>query len=196
VGFTSPAFAGFLGEVKGWPDLGMAAVGTLAALSGIGAGVWVFGMKRVDTEAFKARVPRIYAAFENKFYFDRAYGRVFVDGFVALADALSRFDLSVIDGVVNGVARAWSLASTAAWHFDGRCIDGAVNGAGALVAASGARLRKLQAGQVQGYQRLAYASLLILLAASVLTPVVGGVPAFAGGAVVLLLMGVVALRGA
>jgi NADH-quinone oxidoreductase subunit L len=196
VGFTSPAFAGFLGEAKGWPDLGMALVGTVAALSGIAGGVWVFGMGKVDTEALKKRMPRLYEAFENKFYFDKVYGLVFVDGFATVASALARFDVSVIDGAVNGVARAWSVASSAAWGFDGRWIDGAVNGVGALVAAAGARLRRLQAGEVQGYQRLAYASLLVLLAASVLTPIVGGVPAFAGGAVVLLLMGVVALRGA
>ena len=196
VGFTSPAFAGFLGEVKGWPDLGMAAAGTFVAAAGIAGGVWVFGMRRVDTEALKARLPRLYAAFADKFYFDEVYRRVFVSPFVAIAGALSRFDLAAIDGVVNGVARGWSLASSAAWRADAGVIDGAVNGVGRLVARAGARLRRLQAGEVQGYQRLAYASLLVLLAASVLAPLIGGVAASFAGVVVLLFMGFVALRGA
>ena len=71
-----------------------------------------------------------------------------------------------------------------------------MNGLGRLVARAGSRLRGLQAGEVQGYQRLAYGSLLILLVSSVLTPAIGAVPAFAGGAVLLVVMGVVALRGA
>jgi NADH-quinone oxidoreductase subunit L len=196
IGFTSPAFAAFLGEAKGWPDLGMAIAGTLMALSGIAAGVWVFGLKRVDTEALKSSVPRLYAAFENRFLFDAAYRRVFVVPFVAVAGLLARLDLSVIDGAVNGVAHAWSALSSAAWRADAGVIDRAVNGVGALVARAGARLRRLQAGEVQGYQRLAYAALLILLAASVLTPVIGGAAAFAGGTIALLLMGLVALRGA
>jgi NADH-quinone oxidoreductase subunit L len=196
IGFFSREFAALLSEVKGWPDLGMATAGTLVALSGIAVGVWIFGMKKVDTEAVKARFPRTYRAFMNKFYFDLFYDRVFVRGFVALAGWLSRFDASTVDGVVNGAASMWSRTSRVAWKFDASVIDGAVNGVGSLVARAGARLRGLQAGEVQGYQRLAYASLLTLPAASVLTPVIGPVYAFAGGAVVLLLMGVVALRGA
>jgi len=196
VGFTSPAFAGFLGEAKGWPDLGMAAVGTMAALAGIAGGYWVFAMGGVDTEALKRRFPRFYGVFENKFYFDLTYRRVFVDGFVALADLLARLDLSWIDGAVNGVARGWTALSSVAWKADIAIIDGAVNGVGALITRAGAKVRRLQAGEVQGYQRLGYAGLVVLLVASVLAPVIGGAAAFAGGAVVLLLMGVVALRGA
>jgi NADH-quinone oxidoreductase subunit L len=196
VGFSSPAFAGFLGEAKGWPNLGMATAGTLVAGAGIAAGFWIFGLKKVDTEAVKARFPRTYRAFENKFYFDMFYQRLFVGGFIALAGWLARFDSTAIDGVVNGSASLWSRTSGIAWKFDASVIDGTVNGIGALVSRAGARLRGLQAGQVQGYQRLAYASLLTLLAASILTPVIGAVYAFVGGAVVLLLMGVVVLRGA
>jgi NADH-quinone oxidoreductase subunit L len=196
IGFFSREFAALLSEVKGWPDLGMATAGTLVALSGIAVGVWIFGMKKLDTEAVKARFPRTYRAFRNKFYFDLFYDRVFVRGFVALAGWLTRFDATAIDGVVNGAASLWSRTSRVAWKFDRSVIDGAVNGVGSLVARAGARLRGLQAGEVQGYQRLAYASLLTLLAASVLTPVIGPAYAFIGGAVVLLLIGVVALRGA
>jgi len=196
IGFASPAFSRFLGETKGWPNLGMAAAGTLVALSGIGVGVWVFGMGKVDTEAAKKRFARTYRVLKAKFYFDALYERVFVGGYVALADRLSRFDASVIDGAVNGVATLWGATSQVAWTADIKIVDGAVNGLGRFVSKAGTRLRGLQAGEVQGYQRLAYGSLLILLVSSVLTPVIGAVPAFAGGAVLLLIMGVVALRGA
>jgi NADH-quinone oxidoreductase subunit L len=196
VGFTSPAFAGFLGEAKGWPDLGMAAVGTLAALAGIGAGVWVFGLGKVDTAALKKRLPRTYRAFDQKFYFDTVYETVFVKGYTALAGALARFDLSFVDGIVNGVATGWSKLSTLAWSADVRIIDGGVNGLASAVSHAGARVRTLQAGEVQGYQRLAYAALLVLLLASLAAPFVGATLAFVGGAIVLLLMGVLVVGGA
>jgi NADH:ubiquinone oxidoreductase subunit 5 (subunit L)/multisubunit Na+/H+ antiporter MnhA subunit len=196
VGFSSPAFAGFLGEVKGWPDLGMATAGTIAAFSGIGAGVWVFGMKKVDTEALKRRVPALYSAFEQKFYFDAVYRRLFVDGYFAVSGWLAKFDLAFVDGAVNGVARGWSALSAGAWRADSRVIDGAVNGLGRFVARTGARMRLLQAGDVQAYQRLAYGAVLVLLGASLAAPFVGAAAAMAGGAVVLLLMGVLVVGGA
>ncbi len=196
VGFTSPAFAGFLGEAKGWPDLGMAAVGTLAALAGIGAGVWVFGLGKVDTAVLKRRLPRVYAAFVNKFYFDTVYGIVFVGAYAHLSGWLARFDVSLIDGAVNGIASAWSKVSSVAWSADVRLIDGAVNGLAGAVTRAGGRMRTLQAGAVQGYQRLAYGALLVLLGASLLVPFVGTTVALAGGAVALLLMGVLVVRGA
>jgi hypothetical protein len=56
-------------------------------------------------------------------------------------------------------------------------------------------VRTLQAGEVQGYQRLAYGALLVLLGASLVAPFVGATAALAGGAVVLLLMGVLVVGG-
>lgn len=196
VGFSSPTFAGFLGEVKGWPDLGMAMVGTIAALSGIGAGVWVFGMKRVDTGALKRRFPKLQAAFEEGFFFDITYEHTLVNGYFAASRWLAKFDLSFIDGAVDGLAHAWSKLSAGAWRADSRVIDGAVNGLASAVARAGARVRTLQTGEVQRYQRLAYAALLVLLGASLVAPFVGATAALAGGAVVLLLMGVLVVGGA
>jgi NADH-quinone oxidoreductase subunit L len=196
VGFTSVAFSGFLGEAKGGLDLGMATVGSVAALSGIGAGWWVFAMKRVDTEALKRRVPALYAAFDQKFYFDAVYHRVFVDGYFAVSGWLAKFDLAFVDGAVNGIARGWSALSAGAWRADSQVIDGAVNGLGRFIARTGARMRLLQAGDVQAYQRLAYGALLVLLGASLAAPFVGAAAAMAGGAVVLLLMGVRVVGGA
>jgi NADH-quinone oxidoreductase subunit L len=195
VGFSSVAFAGFLGEIKGGLDLGMATVGTIAALSGIAVGVWVFGMKKVDTEALKRRSPMLQAAFEQGFFFDITYEHTLVKGYFALSQWLAKFDLSFVDGAVNGVATVWSKLSTLAWSADAHVIDGAVNGLASAVARAGARVRTLQAGEVQGYQRLAYGALLVLLGASLVAPFVGATAALAGGAVVLLLMGVLVVGG-
>ena len=196
IGFSSPAFAGFLGEVRGWPDLGMAAAGTFMALSGIGLGWWIWGAKKVDTASFIARHPNLYGVFTNKFYFDLTYDRLVRAGYMAVAGLLARFDTTVLDGVVNGVARLWSLAADQLWRADIGIIDRLVNGVGAGVRGAGARVRKLQTGQVQGYQRLAYAALLALLAMSLLSPVVGVLAAVVIASALLLVAGIIVLRGA
>ena len=49
------------------------------------------------------------------------------------------------------------------WGADARIIDAAVNGLGDIVKWSGGRVRKMQVGRVQVYQRLAYAGLFAIL---------------------------------
>ena len=163
VGVSAPYFARFLGEERGWPDPAMAAVGTSAALIGIGAGVWVYWLRFVDTEEIKARLPRLYGALENKLFFDLTYDRFLVQPFRQACAWLARFDLRAIDGAVDGAGRFWSDTSDLLSAGDVRYIDGAVNGVGTMVRAAGARVRKIQIGRVQTYQRLAFAGLLMLL---------------------------------
>lgn len=196
IGFTSPAFAAFLGEAKGWPDFGMALTGTLAAGAGIGAGVWVYAFGGLDTQELRRRFPHLTAVLDNGFYFDLTYNRGVVEAFRYVAGAMARFDARVVDGVVNGVARAWSHASDVLWGFDARGIDGAVNGVATLVQRAGARARELQAGRVQGYQRLAYAGLLSLLVFSVLAAPIGALAAAGCALVLLLVAGAIIVRGA
>ena len=196
IGFTSPAFAAFLGEVKGWPDLGMAVVGSIAAMTGIGLGVWIYAFAGVDTKELRRCFPRTTAVLDNGFYFDLTYNRGVVEAFEWLADALSRFDTGVIDGVVNGASRVWSVSSRAMWDFDGSVIDGAVNGVGSLVKRAGDRMRSMQAGRVQGYQRLGYVGLLAGITLAVLVPYVGALAASGLALVALIVVGAIVVRGA
>jgi NADH-quinone oxidoreductase subunit L len=196
IGFTSPAFAGFLGEVKGWPDLGMAVVGSLAATAGIGLGVWVYGFAGVDTRALRLRFPRVTVVLENGFYFDLTYNRGLVEAFMWLAGVLSRFDATVVDGAVNAAGSAWSAASRSMWKFDANVIDGAVNGTAALVRGAGRRARRLQAGRVQDYQRLGYAGLLALVGMAVLIPYIGALAAAGCALAALIVVGAIVVRGA
>ena len=168
VGFSSQAFARFLlGEVKGPLNLPIALTGTAFALGGIAIGLWVYVFKGLDTERLKARVPYVYAALQQKLYFDLVYDRVFVQGFQTLSGWLARFDVAVIDGAVNGAAQAWSAASALMWRGDVKIVDGAVNGVGSLVKHAGARAREIETGRLQTYQRVALGGLLVLLVLSI-----------------------------
>ncbi|MFZ9961456.1 MAG: NAD(P)H-quinone oxidoreductase subunit F, partial [Candidatus Limnocylindrus sp.] len=47
--------------------------------------------------------------------------------------------------------RLGSRVANAAWWFDRRVVDGAVNGVGALTSSGGRGLRQIQTGRVQNY---------------------------------------------
>ncbi len=164
IGFASVAFAGFLGHEGEWPEVGLAAASTLTALGGIGAAWWVYSLGGVDTEALKARLKVPYDVLVQKYYMDALYEAAFVKPYEAAARALAAFDLGVIDGAVNGVATLWVRATQVSRNFDVNVIDGAVNGAADAVVEAGGKLRRLQTGRVQSYQRLIVGGLVLLLA--------------------------------
>jgi NADH-quinone oxidoreductase subunit L len=163
IGPASVAFAGFLGHEGKWPALGLAFGSSLVAVAGLVLGWWVYGKKAVSTEAIKDRLGYAYDVLINKFYFDITYEYLFIRPYQALASWLARFDLSVVDGVVNWVAAAWRTVCEWSARFDVTVIDGAVNGVGASVKTAGAWARRIEVGNVQVYQRLVLAGLLALL---------------------------------
>jgi NADH:ubiquinone oxidoreductase subunit 5 (subunit L)/multisubunit Na+/H+ antiporter MnhA subunit len=174
----------------------MAIVGSIAATAGIGLGVWIYAFAGVDTRALRRRFSRVATVLDKGFYFDLTYNRGLVESFVWLAGRLSGFDARVVDGIVNAAARAWSAAAVWSWRFDGGVVDGAVNGVGSLVRRAGERVRRLQAGRVQGYQRLGYAGLLALLGSAVLAPSIGALAAGGCALAALIVVGAIIVRGA
>ena len=94
--------------------------------------------RRELPERLAARAPWAYKASYNKFYMDEFY------------------NAAVIRPVMGFAMWLWAFV-------DVRVIDGAVNGVAFLVKRSGARVRRIEAGRVQLYQRLAYAGLLVVV---------------------------------
>jgi NADH-quinone oxidoreductase subunit L len=175
VGWTQPVFMEFLGEHGAWPDPLMAGLSVTVFVGGAGLGWLVYARGAVATGPLKDRFRGAYGVLSNKFYFDSAYDAFLVRPYRRLAAWLSGFDLSVIDGAVNGVAAAWTGFAAATYRSDLSIIDGAVNGLAVLVGRAGARVRKIEVGRVQVYQRLAYVGLLfVLLLVLLLVPTMKG----------------------
>ncbi len=87
----------------------------------------------------------------NRYYIDNAYnafGAVAVYGFAKLTDLFDRY---VIDGFVNGVARATLALARGTDVFDRRAVDGAVNSVTSGTARVGWRFRRGETGVVQNY---------------------------------------------
>jgi NADH-quinone oxidoreductase subunit L len=108
-------------------ELTLMAVSSAIAVGGLALAWFVWARRRELADVVAARARPIYTLLLNKYYVDEIY------------DAT----------VVNPIRVA---SEQALWRgVDVRLIDGAVNGAGAIVASAAAALRRLQTGSVRAY---------------------------------------------
>jgi NADH-quinone oxidoreductase subunit L len=165
IGVWSPGFSAFLGHEGEWPNIAIALTGTAVGLSGFALGYWVYGRRSVvlNTRSLKRRMGYSYDALTQKLYFDLTYDTFIIRPYMVVCGWLAAFDARVIDGAVNGVARAWVALSSGAWVFDARAVDGAVNGAAHAVREVGSRLRRVESGRIQTYQRLILGAVVLLM---------------------------------
>ncbi|MBA4370574.1 MAG: NADH-quinone oxidoreductase subunit L [Coriobacteriaceae bacterium] len=164
-GWGVVAFAGFLGHEGEWPQPQFYLPSLASAGLGLAAGWWAYGRRSavLNTSWLKHRLSHAYDMLAQKLYFDMTYDVLLVRPFIEAADRLARFDLKVIDGVVNGAASAWRALADASARFDLSVVDGAVNGLASGVRAAGGHLRRLQTGRVQTYQKLIVGALVLLM---------------------------------
>jgi NADH-quinone oxidoreductase subunit L len=96
------------GEFEYW----IAAVSTLAGLAGLGVAWLIYGLRVVEPDRVRHIAEPIPEILENKYYLDTLYEEVIVQRVVLGGTGwlLAFWDKYVIDGVVNGIARAatWS----------------------------------------------------------------------------------------
>jgi NADH-quinone oxidoreductase subunit L len=115
----------------------LAAISTLAALSGLGAAAFLFLGNRREVDWLSRLLRPLHELSYHKFYLDELYYALVV----------------------------WPIASIArlCYWFDRRVIDGLVDGIGRLPAAIGGTLRSLQIGLVQFYALAMVLGLLVLI---------------------------------
>jgi NADH-quinone oxidoreductase subunit L len=157
-GWLEPVFHGALEELghheAEYQLFGIdgALIGASVAVAALGVGVaWsLFGAdigpvrrpaQPERVRALSARVPFLYRASLNKWWFDELYDLLFI--------------------------RIGGRIAAALWWFDRTVIDGAVNGIGALTRSSGRGLSRVQTGRVQNYA-LGIALGLLVMAGSYL----------------------------
>ena len=137
----------------------------------LGAGLWMYkdGFARAEPIAKLPVVRQLHFWAYNKFGFDGLYD-VFAVGVCKLVAVVSAcVDKWFVDGLVNLVGYAGRFAARAVGMFDGKVIDGMVNGAASAAHGGGQILRTAQAGRVRGYVLTVFASAVILLLIVVIT---------------------------
>jgi NADH-quinone oxidoreductase subunit L len=154
------------------PSAGLAALGTLAALAGIGIGYAYYfaglGPRALTERNALARGG--YTLLANRYYLDHLYEGVIVKGIrEPLAQGAYWTNQRIIDGVVNAVGiGARGLARFVYDFVDQRFVDGIVNGTGYTAEESGRLLRHIQTGRVQQYAAVLFAAAGVFALALVL----------------------------
>jgi len=159
--FLAPVFAGAHGgaphaaaqtvEHSAGPEMALMAISVVMGLVGIAAAAFLYLIRPELPGRLSARFSMLYDLILNKYYVDEIYEAVFVKGLLRLNAASARFDLRVIDGIVNGTARITAAFSAFNGWLDNTFVDGLVNAVASGTLLSGSRLRKIQTGQVQSY---------------------------------------------
>jgi NADH-quinone oxidoreductase subunit L len=107
-------------------EIALMIVSSLIALAGI-AIAWFLYLKRTDIpDRLAAKYPGVYEFLLHKGYIDELY-----------------------DGMIVQPIKA--LSENVLWRFDARVVDGAVNGMGQIVVATGSLVRQIQTGSVRTY---------------------------------------------
>jgi NADH-quinone oxidoreductase subunit L len=109
--FLEPVFStgGELHNHSGSAGTGIMIVATLMGLLGIASAYYVYVRNPGQSDRFAQRWTTLYQGSLNKWYVDEAYDRIFVrPTFAAASQLWNRVDVGVIDGAVNGVARAFA----------------------------------------------------------------------------------------
>lgn len=134
----------------------------LIAGAGILLALAVYHWKKISADRLAEKAGILYTGSSNKWYFDKFYNKVFVNGALGLAGILHWFDANIIDGIVNGTAGfAKGIARVSRWA-DTKIIDGLVNLAARTSQNAGQLLGKLQTGKVQTYLVFIVFSFIVL----------------------------------
>ena len=153
------------GELHGHHGPNYAVMGTSLLVAGTGIvlsyGTYVKGW--IARDAFSRRFAPIYKLLYNKYYVDEIYLELIVRPLVLLTKGLFAFDLGIIDGAVNGSAKAMVLWSKIKGWFDVYVVDGAVNGVGSVTQFAGSTVRRVQNGYLQQYALMIIVGLATIL---------------------------------
>jgi NADH-quinone oxidoreductase subunit L len=125
----------------------------------------VYGRRKgVPAQDFAAKHPELYELVRDKYRVDELYQATILAGLVKANEGACRFDNEVVDAAVNGAATVGRIASTGVGLVDNEVVDGAVNGAAVATQAVGARVRKLQTGNIKDYLTFALVGGLFVIA--------------------------------
>jgi NADH-quinone oxidoreductase subunit L len=129
--------------------VGLLAIGLVAL--GIVFASLLYLYRVLDPDEAKAQFPKIHAFLADKWRFDWLYSVLLVRPALVVAGWFRAFDLYVIDGFVNWLARFTVGVSRWDGRFDNGVIDGLANLIGDVTYAVGGRLRGVQTGFLRSY---------------------------------------------
>ncbi|WP_242356503.1 MULTISPECIES: NADH-quinone oxidoreductase subunit L [Anaeromyxobacter] len=127
-------------------------IGVLAATVGWVAARALYKDGKSEVPArLKARFEGAWTVVYNKYYVDELYAFAVLRPAVSFARALSRFDGTVIDGLVNFVGAVGRTLGRLDAAIDKYLVDGLVNAVAQATWGIGRQMRHVQTGRIQTY---------------------------------------------
>jgi NADH-quinone oxidoreductase subunit L len=161
--FENPSVA-HVAEYSHSTELMLMGLSILIALAGIGV-AFAFYVKRAATsERLAAEPGTVETILLNKYYVDELYDALFVNRTKDLGNGLAAFDMSVVDGAVNGVGWLTRTTATISRYWDEWVIDGPLNVAAYATKLMGYVALLVQTGLVQTYALMIVLGVLIFMA--------------------------------
>jgi NADH-quinone oxidoreductase subunit L len=145
------------------PNIALMLGSFIVAGSGIGLAYLMYYKGAISPVRMAARFKPIYTFLFNKWYFDELYMATIVNPTYRLSEFLFKFDLWVIDGIVNGAGRLTLFLSWIHERFDTFVVDGAVNGTGHVSMFFGRNIRRIQTGQLQTYALVVFFGAVVFI---------------------------------
>jgi NADH-quinone oxidoreductase subunit L len=112
-------YAGYLHHTAGLPEagehglhVGLMLLSALLAIAGIAGAWWMYVKAAGTAERLATTIAPLYRLSLNKFYFDELYEAVLVRPLQFVAQLSARFDLGVIDEIVDGIGRLPRMLSS------------------------------------------------------------------------------------
>ncbi len=133
-------------------ELSLMVLSVSVGLLGIYLAYWIYVKKNGEpAAAIVEKCRMLYRLLVNKYFIDDFYNGVIVKGVMILGTFLGRFDLGVIDGIVNGASFLTRKISSLSIWVDTNIVDGAVNGTAAIGGGLSKGLRRVQTGYLSNY---------------------------------------------
>jgi len=145
------------------PNFILMGFATLVALSGVLLAYLMYYKGSISPERLKQRFGFIYKVLYNKYYFDEIYNAIIVNPILKLSSGLFRFDLGIIDWLVNFFGDFTLFLSKIKEWFDTNIVDGGVNGVAYVLKKTGLGLRQIQTGQLQNYALIIFFGIVLIL---------------------------------
>jgi len=150
-------------EYSHMAEAGMAAVSVGVALLGFYLAYSKYCKRSWEEQREKRQYGALYPVLLNKWHIDELYDALFVNRLKGAGKALWRFDGKVIDGVVNGAAWTTGEGSLGSGWWDRWIVDGLVRFVGGFIKTMSWPVRLIETGYTQNYALVMVFGLLIFI---------------------------------
>ena len=142
---------------------GMAAVSVAVALLGFSLAYFKYYKRSWEAQREIRQYGAAYPVLLNKYYIDELYDALFVNRAKDAGKSLWRFDGKIVDGLVNGSAQATTRSADGSNWWDRWIVDGSVRFIGGFIKTFSWPVRLVQTGYTQNYALVMILGVLIFI---------------------------------